>query len=47
MNPFRTGKLVLFQVSVHREWYAFELPFFALLGVFGGVLGTIIFPIQM
>ena len=24
MNPFRTGKLVLFQVSYNRDWHAFE-----------------------
>jgi len=35
MNPFRTGKLVLFQVVYDREWHAFELFFFALLGVIG------------
>lgn len=39
-NPFKTGKLVLFQVLVRREWYAFELPFFVLLGVCGGLIGA-------
>ncbi|CAG8702070.1 15562_t:CDS:10, partial [Acaulospora morrowiae] len=35
MNPFRTNKLVLFQVVYDREWHAFEMFFFALLGVIG------------
>ena len=40
MNPFRTGKLVLFQVEYKRNWHAFELPFFVLLGILGGLYGT-------
>ncbi|KAJ2787667.1 glycerol ethanol, ferric requiring protein [Coemansia interrupta] len=39
MDPFWTGKLVLFQASYDRDWRFFELPFFVLLGVFGGVYG--------
>lgn len=35
MNPFRTGKLVLFQVRFDRDWHFFELGFFILIGVFG------------
>lgn len=35
MNPFRTGKLVLFQVHFDRDWHFFELGFFILIGVFG------------
>lgn len=35
MNPFRTGKLVLFQVSYDRDWHYFEIPFYILIGVFG------------
>ncbi|CAG8824483.1 14379_t:CDS:2, partial [Dentiscutata erythropus] len=30
-----TGKLVLFQVVYDREWHAFEMFFFALLGIMG------------
>ncbi|CAG8600346.1 6369_t:CDS:10 [Funneliformis caledonium] len=41
MNPFRTGKLVLFQVVYDRDWHAFELLFFALLGVIGGLYGAL------
>ncbi|RKO87232.1 chloride channel [Blyttiomyces helicus] len=40
MNPFRTGKLVLFQVEYKRDWHGFELPFFILLGVLGGLYGS-------
>ncbi|KAI9503874.1 glycerol ethanol, ferric requiring protein [Coemansia spiralis] len=39
MNPFRTGKLVLFQASYDRDWHFFEVVFFVLIGVFGGVFG--------
>jgi chloride channel 3/4/5 len=35
MDPFRTGKLVLFQVSYDRDWHYFELPAFVLIGIFG------------
>lgn len=40
MNPFRTGKLVLYQVTTDRDWHGFELVFFCFLGVFGGLLGA-------
>lgn len=35
MNPFRTGKLVLFQVTYGRDWHFFEIMFFVILGIFG------------
>ena len=35
MNPFRTGKLVLFQVTYSRSWHFFEIFFFIILGIFG------------
>jgi hypothetical protein len=35
MNPYRTGKLVLFQVSYDRGWHYFEIPMFIIIGVFG------------
>jgi hypothetical protein len=35
MNPFRTGKLVMFQVTYDREWHFFEIVFFVILGTFG------------
>ncbi|KAG0325749.1 glycerol ethanol, ferric requiring protein [Dissophora globulifera] len=42
MNPYRTGKLVMFQVSYDRDWHFFEIIFFILLGVFGGLYGAMI-----
>ncbi|KAI8999840.1 chloride channel, partial [Gaertneriomyces semiglobifer] len=40
MNPFRTGKLVLFAVEYKRAWHGFELPMFVLLGILGGLYGA-------
>jgi len=40
MNPFRTGQLVMFQVHYDRTWHFFEVLFFIILGVFGGVYGA-------
>ncbi|PAV18791.1 voltage-gated chloride channel [Pyrrhoderma noxium] len=42
MNPFRTGKLVLFQVTYDRDWHFFEIIFFVILGIFGGLYGALI-----
>ncbi|KAI0301011.1 chloride channel [Multifurca ochricompacta] len=40
LDPFGTGKLVLFQVTYDKDWHAYELVPFLLLGVFGGVYGA-------
>ncbi|GAA6022759.1 hypothetical protein JCM10207_000406, partial [Rhodosporidiobolus poonsookiae] len=42
MNPFRTGKIVLFQVHFDRDWHFFEMGFFILIGVFGGLYGAFV-----
>ncbi|KII92648.1 hypothetical protein PLICRDRAFT_37425 [Plicaturopsis crispa FD-325 SS-3] len=42
MNPFRTGKLVLFQVTYDRDWHFFEIIFFVVLGIFGGLYGAFV-----
>ncbi|CAE6419770.1 unnamed protein product, partial [Rhizoctonia solani] len=40
LDPFGTGKIVLFQVTYDRDWHAYELGLFLILGVFGGVFGA-------
>ncbi|TPX33883.1 hypothetical protein SmJEL517_g03332 [Synchytrium microbalum] len=40
MNPFRTGKMVLFQVTYDRNWHGFEMFLFVFLGVLGGLYGA-------
>ena len=42
MNPFRTGQLVMFQVKYDRTWHFFEIIFFILLGIFGGLYGAFV-----
>ncbi|EIE83483.1 hypothetical protein RO3G_08188 [Rhizopus delemar RA 99-880] len=42
MNPFRTGKLVMFQVSYDRDWHFFEYLFVVIIGLFGGLYGTLV-----
>lgn len=40
LNPLRTGQLVVFEVTYDAPWHAFELPVYAVLGVFGGCYGV-------
>ena len=42
MNPFRTGQLVLFQVHYDRDWHFFEIVFFVIIGIFGGLYGSFV-----
>ncbi|RDA86805.1 hypothetical protein CP532_6372 [Ophiocordyceps camponoti-leonardi (nom. inval.)] len=42
MNPFRTGQLVMFQVSYDRDWHFFEILFYVLIGIFGGLYGALV-----
>lgn len=42
MDPFRSGKLVLFEASYDRDWHIWELFCFILLGIFGGVFGHLV-----
>lgn len=42
MNPFRTGQLVMFQVSYDREWHFFEVVFYIVIGIFGGLYGAFV-----
>lgn len=39
LNPLHTGKLVLFQVRYESTWRSFDVIFFVLLGVLGGLFG--------
>ncbi|KAI5966902.1 GEF1 [Candida pseudojiufengensis] len=42
INPFRTGQLVLFEVTYDTNWHYFEIPVYIILGIFGGVYGIIV-----
>jgi chloride channel 3/4/5 len=42
MNPFRTGQLVMFQVKYDRSWHFFEVVFYIIIGVFGGLYGAFV-----
>ncbi|KAH9246036.1 hypothetical protein BASA81_016426 [Batrachochytrium salamandrivorans] len=41
VDPYR-GKRVMFQVTLSRNWYFFEMIFFVLLGVMGGLTGALV-----
>lgn len=47
LDPFRSGKLVLYQVKYSTGWHAFELIPFALLGILGGVYGGLFIKVNM
>jgi chloride channel 3/4/5 len=40
LNPYGTGKIVLFQVRYNTDWEIFEIIIFVFLGVLGGALGA-------
>ena len=40
VNPFRTGQLVMFQVRYDRDWHFFEILFYIIIGIFGGLYGA-------
>jgi len=42
MNPFRTGQLVMFQVKYDRSWHFFEIIFYVIIGIFGGLYGAFV-----
>lgn len=42
VNPFRTGQLVIFSVSYDRDWHYFEIMFYLIIGIFGGVFGIFV-----
>ncbi|KAI5307081.1 hypothetical protein KEM56_004802 [Ascosphaera pollenicola] len=47
VNPFRTGKIVLYQVTYTRGWHSFEIFPFILLGIMGGLYGAFLIKINM
>jgi chloride channel 3/4/5 len=46
-DPFRSGKLVLYQVTYSSSWHGFELVPFVLLGIFGGIYGGLFIKANM
>ena len=46
-NPFRTGQLVLYEVTYSSGWHGFELVPFALLGIIGGLYGGLFIKFNM
>jgi chloride channel 3/4/5 len=41
LDPFRSGKLVLYQVTYSTGWHGFEMIPYAILGIFGVCYGTL------
>ncbi|KAF7935232.1 uncharacterized protein EAE97_008139 [Botrytis byssoidea] len=39
LDPFRSGKLVLYQVTYSTGWHGFEMIPYAFLGILGGIYG--------
>ncbi|KAK3357146.1 chloride channel protein 5 [Lasiosphaeria hispida] len=46
-DPYRSGKLVLYQVTYSSSWHGFELVPFILLGILGGVYGGLFIKANM
>jgi chloride channel 3/4/5 len=46
-DPFRTGQLVLYQVTYHSGWHAFELFPFVIIGIIGGLYGAMFIKLNM
>ncbi|KAG8531460.1 uncharacterized protein KY384_003089 [Bacidia gigantensis] len=46
-NPFRTGKLVLYQVTYTTGWHGFEIGPYALLGILGGIYGGLFIKLNL
>ncbi|CAI4043866.1 Gef1p SKDI_10G2420 [Saccharomyces kudriavzevii IFO 1802] len=42
IDPFRNGRVILFNVTYDRDWKVQEIPIFIILGVFGGLYGKYI-----
>ncbi|KAK9451357.1 chloride channel [Limtongia smithiae] len=40
LNPYGTGKIVLFQVAYEHDWHTFEFLIFVFIGALGGLIGA-------
>lgn len=40
LNPYGTGKTVLFELNFDSDWKTREIPFFIFLGISGGIFGA-------
>lgn len=40
LNPYGTGKTVMFELNYTSDWTPTELPFFVIIGVVGGIFGA-------
>ena len=47
LNPFHTGKIVLYQVKYTTGWHGFELVPFIVLGIGGGLYGGLFIKLNM
>lgn len=47
INPFRTGKIVLYQVTYTRGWHRFEVVPFIMLGIVGGLYGAFLIRLNL
>ena len=47
LNPFHTGKIVLYQVTYTSGWHNFEIFPFVLLGLTGGLYGGMVIKLNM
>ncbi|KAJ6014080.1 hypothetical protein N7540_008671 [Penicillium herquei] len=47
INPFRTGKIVLYQVTYTRGWHRFEIIPFIILGIIGGLFGAFLIRVNI
>ncbi|KAL5872519.1 chloride channel [Pyricularia oryzae] len=47
LDPFRSGKLVMYQVKYSTGFHAFEMVPFALLGILGGIYGGLFIKLNM
>ena len=46
-DPFRSGKLVLYQVQYSVDWHGFEIVPYAMLGILGGIYGGLFIKVNM